>query len=617
MASKLPTQAAINATVSTAAKVGLARSIGNSGLVNNIPFKATAGVSHTTHTIMDNLDDMNTLDAERALKEIKNTINISISYNEIKNEKVELELESLQKIYNSDEVNKFIHLFNSLSEQNLKNIIKVFDGITKGNIKINHINYNEFILYLTGNNDLNDLLTLFVNNEKNEGIALFNYFKLRISLIQENMMNYININNSLKSEGFIQTIIKNNVNYLNDDMRIQYFYSLLLNIEREYRYYRDFCIKIDRFKANKFKDKFNEDKIPDTHLNETIFGQLFNVFKDTEGITFLIEKGKNLFRVNLKNERAIDAGGPYREILSDICIELQSEYIELFIKTPNNKNDIGELRDKYILNPNCDNINQTRAYEFIGKIMILAISSGETLNFNLHPIVWKSLLENSISFKEYETIDLNFYNLINQLEEGLSKKDKNLIDSLDLYFVIKNSNGKDFELIDNGQEIKVTLENVEKYIELAKSRRIKEIDNQMKYIKKGIYSGISKNILQILNWKQLEEMVCGKPIFDMDNFKRHTKCNNEEEVIKWFWEWLECCNEEEKFKYLKFVSGRSRLPKSDFAHTIHVINSQNNIKFPVAHTCFSELDLPKYESKEILFEKMKYAIENIANITDG
>lgn len=74
LASQLPTQVAIKATASTAAKVGLARSIGNSGLVNNIPFKATAGVSHTTHTIMDNLDDMNTLDAKRALKEIKNTI---------------------------------------------------------------------------------------------------------------------------------------------------------------------------------------------------------------------------------------------------------------------------------------------------------------------------------------------------------------------------------------------------------------------------------------------------------------------------------------------------------------------------------------------------------------
>ena len=71
-------------------------------------------------------------------------------------------------------------------------------------------------------------------------------------------------------------------------------------------------------KANNFKDKYNETKIPDIQLNETVFGQLFQIFKDIDGKEFLREKGRNLFKVNLGVERAIDAGGPYREILSDI-----------------------------------------------------------------------------------------------------------------------------------------------------------------------------------------------------------------------------------------------------------------------------------------------------------
>ena len=79
LASKLPAQAALKATASTATKVGLARSIGYSGLINNMSFTATAGVSGTTHTIMDNLDKMNTADADRALKKIKNTIRIGDS----------------------------------------------------------------------------------------------------------------------------------------------------------------------------------------------------------------------------------------------------------------------------------------------------------------------------------------------------------------------------------------------------------------------------------------------------------------------------------------------------------------------------------------------------------
>ena len=590
----------------------------------NIPIKILIGKNRVYCLCINEnklIEEINKNNSEEDKTNVNNITKISISYNYNKSNKIVHKKDNLLKIYYSNEINIFIDLFNSLSDKNIQRLINTFDEIKKEGIKVSDIDYNELIAYLKNKDNLKDLLSFFLNPKQNEGKALFDYLKIRISLIEENIMNYININNKLKSEGFIQIIIEQNVHYLNDDMRIQYFYSLLLNMaDIDYyplHYHEMKIINIDRFKATNFKDKFNDDKIPDIHLKETIFGQLFQVYKDTDGKGFLKEKGERLFTVKLGEERAIDQGGPYREIISDMCDDLQSDYIELFIKTPNNKSDNGDLRDKYIINPNCNNINYNKAFEFIGKMMVLSISSGETFNLNLHPIFWKSLLENQITFEEYETIDLNFYNIIKQLEEGLSKKDKTKINSLDLNFVIKNSNGKDIELINNGQEIKVTLENVNNYINLAKSMRMDEMTNQIKYIKNGLYSGISKNILKILNWKQLEEMVCGKAEFDMEDFKKKTICNNEEEVIQWFWEWLETCKEEDKFKYLRFVSGRSRLPKSNYDHSINVIIYKNKADLPVAHTCSIALDLPKYDSKDILFEKMNYVIENVTNITDS
>ena len=550
--------------------------------------------------------------------EINEKIKISISY-KIQSPKIEYNLEKLKKIYSSENLNKFIYLFNSLSDKNIKDLIMAFDELKKEDIKTKDIYYNELITYLQNKDDEenNELLSFFINNEKNEGIILFNYLKKRIALIEENFMNFINIDKSLKSDLWINKIFEQNIIYLNDNSRVQYFYSLLLNMEnRRYHRLKKELITMDRLvKAGNFKEKYNENKIPDIHLNETIFGQLFHILGENKGEVFLLEKGQNLFSVKLKGEDAIDQGGPYREILSDICDELQSDYIELFIKTPNNKNNIGELRDKYIINPDANNINYNKAFEFIGKLIILSISSGEPLNLNLHPIVWKMILENKITFKEYKTIDNTFYNMIKNLEEGLSKKDHNLIDLYDLNFVIKNSNGSDIKFIEHGQEKKVTLDNVKTYIDLAKSKRLDEINNQIKYIKEGLYSGIEKNIIKILNWKQLEERVCGNPIFDIDDFKKHTKCDEKRIEIQWFWEWLESCKEEDKFKYLKFVSGRSRLPKSDYKHEINVIDTKNQL--PKSHTCFSSLDLPKYDSKEILFEKMKYAIENVTTINDS
>ena len=487
-------------------------------------------------------------------------------------------------------------LFNSLSDNNIKDLIKAFDKIKKGEIKTEDINYNELISYFKNKEEKNELLLLLLNNEKNESRTLFDYLKFRISLMEENLINFININKSLKSEGFFQKIFEQNLIYINDDLRITIFYSLFENMKysEEYhgRQYEKY-ITLDRIKSKNFKEK----KICDKHLTKSIFGQLFQSLGDLDSKFFLKNKGQNLFNVKLKGESAIDLGGPYREILSDIIEELQSDYIELFIKTGNNF---------YIINPNANNVNYNKAFEFIGKLMILAISSDETFSFYLHPIIWKSLLENEISFEEYETIDFNFYNTIKKLEEGLIQKDENLINAFDLSFEI-NFNGKIITLIKNGGETKINLKNVEKFIDLAKSKILEDINNQIKHIKNGLYSGIEKNILKILNRKQLEKMVCGEPVFNIEDFKRHTKCDEKLKEVKWYWEWLDNCKEEDKFKYLKFVSGRSRLPNTDYNHSI-IVMKNSDYKLPIAHTCSSELELSEYKYKDLLFKAMDIAI---------
>ena len=529
----------------------------------------------------------------------------------------ELNSEDMKDIYLSDKLIKFINSFSLFSDKNKKDLLKVFDGITRGDIKTNDIEYNEFIQYLKDKDEFKELLLFFLNNEKNEGKTLFDYLKRRISLIEQNILDYFYLNNYLKSQGYVQKIIENNITYLNDSFREQYFLSIFLYMV-DSSIYKDYfkqdstqIIKINRFKATNFKEEYNEKKIPDTYLNKTIFGQLFHSLGDLTAKKFLKDKGKKLFKVDLGEENAIDQGGPYSEILSDICDELQSDYIQLFIKTPNNKNNEGELRDRYIINPNCNNIIEKKAFEFIGKLMALAISSGETLNLNLHPIVWKGLLENEITFEDYKTIDINFYNRIEEL-----KIDKSLISNyLEPKFAIQNLNGNEIELIDNGRNIDVTLENIDLYIETIQYKIMEELKDKIKYIKDGLYSAIEKNILQILNLEQFEVMVCGEIVFNIEDFKKHTTYDSKGElVIQWFWEWLKDCDEKDKFKYLKFVSSRSRLPRSEYKHEIVLSNDKN--KFPAAKTCFSRLILPKYDSKEILYEKMKYVIENVTSITD-
>ena len=553
--------------------------------------------------------------------DIKNDINetnkILINYN-VQNIKEEYSLETLKKVYFSNQMNTFIESFNSLSDEDIKEIRKVFNILAKGNYKINNIDYKEFISYLN-ENKLNNLILLFSNKEKNEGKILFTYFKKRISLIDKNIMNYLYLSDYLTNLGFIQKIVERNYIYLNVNFRLQYFLTFLDNYN--YKKFKKRKVIIDRFsKATKFKEQYNENKIPDINLTETEFGQLFQCIGDLVGKKFLIAKDEKLFYVKFKEEKGIDAGGLYNEVISDICEDLQSDYLELFIKTPNNKNRIGDLMDNYIVNPNCKNIIYQKGFEFIGKLMALAISSSEVLNLNLHPIVWKSLSEEKITFEEFRTIDINFYNFIMELKEAVSNNNKKLFDDLNfsnLTFVIQNFNDENIELIENGKDTVLSLENAELFINSAVSKKLEQINNSIQYIKKGLYSAFGKNLLKLLNSEQLEILICGKKEFNFEDFKGHTEyVGNGREVIKWFWEWLE--EEENPFKYLRFVSGLSRLPTKKYKHTIILVELDNKKKeqYPKSHTCFFELLLPKYKSKEELRGKMDSAINNAITFYD-
>ena len=218
---------------------------------------------------------------------------------------------------------------------------------------------------------------------------------------------------------------------------------------------------------------------------------------------------------------ATDYGGPYRDVWSTAYDELQSNSINLFIKTPNNKNEVGSRRDRYIPNPTANLEINYDMYEFLGKLMGYAICSGTLINMNIHPIVWKLLLSTEITFEEYETIDKMFYNLIKNIENNTLEQEE-FQQSIDLCFTVQLSDGKEVELENGGKYISVTYENRDRFVKNAIRARLDEFKNQIKFIKKGLYAVIPENILVIINWKELEISVCGKPSLNIDHLKANT-----------------------------------------------------------------------------------------------
>jgi len=69
------------------------------------------------------------------------------------------------------------------------------------------------------------------------------------------------------------------------------------------------------------------------------------------------------FRVKLKGEGVDDHGGPYSQLFTDVCNELQSSVpiLPLFVRTPNNISQQGQNQEKFMINPHLPSMEGAEA----------------------------------------------------------------------------------------------------------------------------------------------------------------------------------------------------------------------------------------------------------------
>jgi E3 ubiquitin-protein ligase HERC2 len=121
----------------------------------------------------------------------------------------------------------------------------------------------------------------------------------------------------------------------------------------------------------------------------------------------LLRQKDRCFKVIFKGESAEGEGetifnllsvivGPYRESISQMCLELQGNAVPLLIPCPNQQLakesiGVGENREKFILNPATSALH-LNMYQFLGKLMGVAIRSRNPLSLDLPSIIWKPLV---------------------------------------------------------------------------------------------------------------------------------------------------------------------------------------------------------------------------------
>ncbi|KAF7830039.1 E3 ubiquitin-protein ligase UPL1-like [Senna tora] len=327
---------------------------------------------------------------------------------------------------------------------------------------------------------------------------------------------------------------------------------------------------------------------------------------------------KGRLTVHFQGEEGIDAGGLTREwyqLLSRVIFDKGA----LLFTTVGNESTF---------QPNPNSVYQTEHlsyFKFVGRVVGKALFDGQLLDVHFTRSFYKHILGVKVTYHDIEAIDPDYFkNLKWMLENDIS-------DVLDLTFSIDADEEKlilyertevtDYELIPGGRNIKVTEENKHQYVDLVAEHRLTTaIRPQINAFLEGFTELIPRELISIFNDKELELLISGLPDIDLDDLRANTEYSGysaASPVVQWFWEVVHGFSKEDKARLLQFVTGTSKVPLEGFSALQGISGSQkfqihkaygSPDHLPSAHTCFNQLDLPEYPSKQHLEERLLLAI---------
>lgn len=351
-----------------------------------------------------------------------------------------------------------------------------------------------------------------------------------------------------------------------------------------------------------------------------ISGDSLRCIKEHQGDLF-----KSL-KVEFVGEPGIDAGGLRKEWFLLLTKSLYDPLNSLFVYVP-------ESRQIWFSNSSHDEMsgeNISELYYLFGVVMALAIFNSTILNLHFPLAIYKKLCGEPLTFKDfaelYPETAQNLQKLLdyekNDIEDvfSLTFETTFVDDGWELKADKSKTKYKTVNLCPDGNNRYVTKDNRNEYIKLWVDFYLNiVIENQFNYFAKGFKKvfSVSKSI-KLFNAEELKRLVCGdvdSKKYDFEMLRSVTRyiggMRDDMSVVHWFWELVENWNYPLQRKLMRFVTGSDGVPAtgmSTLPFKISLLGSSDSDKLPIAHTCFNELCLWNYDTKEKLEKKLVWAI---------
>lgn len=289
-------------------------------------------------------------------------------------------------------------------------------------------------------------------------------------------------------------------------------------------------------------------------------------------------------------------------------------------------------------NPN--SLESTDQYFLVGVVLGLAIYNSTILDVPLPPFAFKKLLaavpgygSNSLAHApphlKYTLDDLAEYRP--RLARGLQQLleyDGNVEATFALDFVIENERYGSLTgipLCEGGERRPVTNANRREYVDLYVRYVLDmSVRRQFDPFRRGFYNVCGGNAFSLFRPGEIELLIRGsdEPL-DVDSLRAVAEYQNWdnkqpdgiEPVIDWFWETFQRAEPADQRRLLSFITGSDRIPATGAASLRIKLSCLGDdcLRFPVARTCFNQLSIWRYRTRQ----KLEYVLWRAVKESEG
>uniref|UniRef100_A0AAQ4QQ03 HECT and RLD domain containing E3 ubiquitin protein ligase 3 n=1 Tax=Gasterosteus aculeatus aculeatus TaxID=481459 RepID=A0AAQ4QQ03_GASAC len=315
---------------------------------------------------------------------------------------------------------------------------------------------------------------------------------------------------------------------------------------------------------------------------------------------------KKPLKVIFDGEEAVDAGGVTKEFFLLLLKELMDPVYGMF--THYKDSNLLWFSDKCFVEQNW--------FHLIGIICGLAIYNSTVVDLHFPLVLYKKLLNVSPTLEDFKELSPTEARSLQQLldYDGCDVEEMFLLN-----FAITRENygmTEVKELIPGGEGISVDKNNrkefVEAYLRYVFSDSVSE---QYSAFSSGFLKVCGGEILPLFQPSELMAMVVGNNNYNWEEMEKNAVYKGEytatHPTVRLFWEVFHEFPLEKKKQFLLFLTGSDRIPIHGMESLRIVIQSTTAEEhyLPVAHTCYNLLDMPRYQTKEILRRRLTRAVE--------